>query len=125
MTDPTTLSDADLKSALEAVTAALPTLQAAAAGAKAALSRAHEDHHAMKAEADFRAVLRDLRKPTSVEQLQKLRTLAGAPSVHMSRKPEWLIARGLARHNGSISYEKRFQITDLGRRALAAIDGAP
>lgn len=126
--DPATMTDADLAALLAAKVRQQPDLQAAAEAANRALDANAAAIRHLEAEATFRAAVKDLRKPANAKRLAILRALAatGAP-IEVPRGTDWLNQNRLLNYHPDRygdARRGRWTISDLGRRALAAVEPA-
>lgn len=79
----------------------------------------------LAAEAEFLAAVKELRRKSSAARLAVLRYLATRETpIDISGPTEWLTRRKLIRSHPAGLNSRRYTITDLGRRALTALETA-
>lgn len=128
MTDPSTMTDADLAALLAIEQRRAPEVKAAAERAAAELADNTAAIKALTAEAEFRLALKELRRKSRAARVEVLRALSTAEKpIYVAGPTDWLEGHGLIRGR-KVGYSRRedyhHSITALGRRALAALESA-
>lgn len=128
MTDPSTMTDAALAARLADAQRLAPELKAAAEYANRQLAENTAAIKALTAEVEFRLALKELRRKSRAARVEVLRALSVAEKpIYVAGPTEWLEGHNLIRGR-KVGYSRRedyhHSITDLGRRALTALESA-